>query len=165
MKSISRKVNVRAIFTGNASFDDLPPMHNTKLNIVQCQRSSTYIADMIKDKYGIPYIRVSLFGLGQTAKALRDTAKFFGPELEERSEKIIKREMEKYQPQIDYYRSRLQGKTVLLYQGAPRAWHWILPLRDLGMEVVVTATTFGHKDDYEKIIDKVRNGTIVIDNP
>lgn len=53
MKSISRKVNVRAIFTGNASFDDLPPMHNTKLNIVQCQRSSTYIADMIKDKYGI----------------------------------------------------------------------------------------------------------------
>lgn len=33
------------------------------------------------------------------------------------------------------------------------------------MEVVVTATTFGHKDDYEKIIDKVRNGTIVIDNP
>jgi len=70
-------VRVLSIFTGNASYNDIPPMHRAKLNIVQCQRSSTYIAKMIQDKYGVPYINVSLFGMKQTADALRDVGKFF----------------------------------------------------------------------------------------
>ena len=165
IKPLFDKLGVRivTIFTGDASFEDLPHMHAAKLNIVQCQRSSTYIAEMIQDKYGTPFINVSMFGIAQCSKALRDVGKFFG--LEEKAEEIITAEIAKIKPKIDYYRKRLTGKTVMVFQGAPRAWHWIKLFEELGMKIVVAATTFGHKDDYEKLVAKVQPGTIIIDNP
>ena len=156
-------VRVLSVFTGNASYNDIPPMHRAKLNIVQCQRSSTYIAKMIRDKYGVPYINVSLFGMKQTAEALRDVGKFF--HLEENAEKVIAQELALYQSGIDHYRKKLEGKKCFIYQGAPRAWHWMGPMRELGIETILTATTFGHKDDYEKIMEKANPGHICIDNP
>ncbi len=33
------------------------------------------------------------------------------------------------------------------------------------METAIVATTFGHDDDYRKIFEKVRKGTLVVDNP
>ena len=33
------------------------------------------------------------------------------------------------------------------------------------MEVIGAATTFGHSDDYEKIIERIGDGALVIDNP
>ncbi|MBI5788278.1 MAG: nitrogenase component I subunit alpha [Candidatus Schekmanbacteria bacterium] len=156
-------IRVLTIFTGNASFDDLPVMHAAKLNIVQCQRSSTYIAQMIQDKYGTPFINVTLFGMEETSKALRDVGKFFG--LEDKAQEVIGQETAKIKPQIEEYRSRLSGKRVMVFQGAPRAWHWIRLFEELGMEVVVAATTFGHKEDYTKIIERVKDGTLIVDNP
>jgi nitrogenase molybdenum-iron protein alpha chain len=138
-------------------------MHKARLNVVHCQRSATYIADMMEDKYDTPYINVTLFGLHSMSQALRDTAAFFG--LEDKAEEVIERELAKIMPQIEYYRKRLQGKTVFIYQGAPRAWHWIELFRELGMETVGAATTFGHNDDYEKIFERIQDGAIVVDNP
>ncbi len=123
---------VLTVFTGNASYADLPVMHRSKLNVVNCQRSSAYIAQMIKEKYEVPFINVSLFGLEQTAQALRDTGKFFG--LEANAEKVIAEEMDKYRPIIDWYKVRLEGKKCAIYQGAPRAWHWIKPMKELGID-------------------------------
>lgn len=158
-------LRVATVFTGNASYEDLPIMHKAKLNVVNCQRSSTYIADMIRDKYGVPYINVSLFGFQQTAKALRDTAAFFGPDFEAKAEQVIAEELAKYRPQIECYKERLAGKRCAIYQGAPRAWHWIGPMAEIGVDTIMTATTFGHKDDYEKIFSRVGPGHICIDNP
>jgi nitrogenase molybdenum-iron protein alpha chain len=39
------------------------------------------------------------------------------------------------------------------------------PMRELGIETILTATTFGHKDDYEKIMERAKPGHICIDNP
>ncbi len=150
-------------FTGNVSVDDLRIMHKAALNIVHCQRSATYIADMMKEKYGTPYINVTLWGIKHMSQALRDTAAFFG--LEDRAEEVIAREVARIQPAIDAYRQRLQGKRVFIYQGGPRAWHWIELLRELGMETETAATTFGHTDDYEKIFNQIAEGALVIDNP
>jgi len=143
--------------------DDLKIMHKAALNIVHCQRSATYIADMMKEKYGTPYINVTLWGIKNMAKALRDTAAFFG--LEARAEEVIAHEVARIQPYIDAYRQRLQGKRVFIYQGGPRVWHWIELLRELGMETETAATTFGHTDDYEKIFNQIGEGALVIDNP
>jgi len=150
-------------FTGNVSVEDLKRMHRAKLNVVHCQRSATYIADMQQEKYGTPYINVTLFGLHNMSKAIRDTAAFFG--LEDKAEQVLEAELAKVMPSIEYYRQRLQGKTVFIYQGAPRAWHWIELFRELGMETVAAATTFGHEDDYEKIFRQIQDGGLVIDNP
>lgn len=156
-------LRIIARFTGNVSVDDLKIMHKAALNIVHCQRSATYIADMMKEKYGTPYINVTLWGIKHMSQALRDTAAFFG--LEDRAEEVIAREVARILPAIDAYRQRLQGKRVFIYQGGPRAWHWIELLRELGMETETVATTFGHTDDYEKIFRQIAEGALIIDNP
>lgn len=150
-------------FTGNVSVDELKIMHKAPLNVVHCQRSATYIADMMRDKYGTPYINVTLWGIKNMSQALRDTAAFFG--LEAQAEELIERELARIQPGLDYYRQRLQGKTVFIYQGGPRVWHWIELLRELGIETMTAATTFGHDDDYQKIFRQLKEGALVVDNP
>jgi nitrogenase molybdenum-iron protein alpha chain len=159
------KTGVRILtrFTGNVSVDEMKIMHRAKLNMIHCQRSASYIADMMEAKYGTPSVDVTLFGMEATAKALRDVAAFFG--LEERAEEVIAEELARIKPQLDYYRERLQGKRVFIYQGAPRAWHWIELLRELGMETIAAATTFGHQDDYEKILSRIQEGGLMVDNP
>ncbi|ABU60074.1 nitrogenase component I subunit alpha [Roseiflexus castenholzii] len=156
-------LQIIARFTGNVSVDDLKIMHKAALNIVHCQRSATYIADMMKEKYGTPSINVTLWGIRNMAQALRAAAAFFG--LETRAEEVIAHEVTRIQPYIDAYRQRLHGKRVFIYQGGPRVWHWIELLRELGMETETAATTFGHTDDYEKIFNQIPEGALVIDNP
>jgi nitrogenase molybdenum-iron protein alpha chain len=156
-------VKILTRFTGNVSVDEIKIMHKAALNVIHCQRSATYIADMMEAKFGTPSINVTLFGLQALSQALRDTAAVFG--LEERAEEIIEQEIAKIQPQLDYYRERLTGKRAFIYQGAPRAWHWIEMFRELGIETIAAATTFGHNDDYEKIFTRIQDGGIVIDNP
>ncbi len=156
-------VKILTRFTGNVSVDEIKIMHKAALNVIHCARSATYIADMMRDKYGTPAINVTLFGIQAMSQALRDTAAFFG--IEDVAEQVIAQELAKIQPHIDYYRERLQGKRVFIYQGAPRAWHWIELMRELGMETIAAATTFGHHDDYEKIFDRIGDGAVVVDNP
>ncbi|NWJ48753.1 MAG: nitrogenase component I subunit alpha [Chloroflexi bacterium] len=156
-------LNIVARFTGNVKVDELKVMHRAKLNVIHCARSATYVADMMETKYGTPSINVTLWGIENMSKALRDTAAFFG--LEHEAEKVIKREVAKVMPKIEYYRKRLAGKKVFIYQGGPRAWHWPELLAELGMETIGAATTFGHADDYQKIYEKVNDGAFIIDNP
>ncbi len=159
-------IRVLSVFTGNCRFEDLFKMPDAKLSIVHCQRSATYIAELIKQGFEVPYIRASFFGLGQTAKALRDTAEWFGDEkLIKRTEEVIEEESAVIQKALDWYRDKLTGKRIAIYVGAPRVWHWIKAMEELGMEVVACMTTFGHKDDYEKIVARLKPGALVIDNP
>ena len=165
MEPLFERMGIRILstFTGNSSIDDIAQAHRAKLNLMHCQRSTPYICEQIKEKYGIPYIRASLFGIEQTSKALRDVAAFFG--LEEKAEEIIADEVSKVAPKIEEYREKFRGKRIFIYQGAPRAWHWVEMFREIGIETIAAATTFGHEEDYAKICERVKDGTIVIDNP
>jgi len=159
------KMGVRVIvtFTGNSRIEDLIKMPDAKLNVVHCQRSATYIAELIQEGFEVPYVGCSLFGIQQTSNALRKTAKFFG--LEEQAEKVIAEETARVEKALSFYRDRLKGKKVAIYVGAPRVWHWIKVMEELGMEVVAGACTFAHEDDYEKINARAKDGVLIIDNP
>jgi nitrogenase molybdenum-iron protein alpha chain len=156
-------LRIIAVFTGNERIENLIKMPDAVLNIVHCQRSAEYIAEMFKDGYQTPFIRVSLFGVEQTAQALRDVAAHFG--LEEKAEEIIADETARIQESLEFYRSKLTGKKVAIYVGGPRVWHWIGPMEELGMEVVMGACTFAHEDDYEKINTRHKGGILMIDAP
>ncbi len=162
------KIGCRVVttFTGNSRFMDLLKMPDAKLSVVHCQRSATYIAALIKEGFKVPYIGVSLFGVAQTTEALRKTAKFFGDEkMIKRTEEVIEEEVSAIKNAWEWYRNKLEGKRIAIYVGAPRVWHWVKAMEELGMEVVACMTTFGHKEDYEKIIQRVKPGTLIIDNP
>jgi nitrogenase molybdenum-iron protein alpha chain len=165
IKPLFEKMGVRivATFTGNERIENLIKMMDVKLNVVHCQRSAEYIAQMIKDGFEIPFLRCSFFGIEQTSQILRETAAFFG--LEDKAEKVITEETEKIKDAIDFYRSKLTGKRVAVYVGGPRVWHWIKLMEELGMEVVAGACTFAHEDDYEKINARHPGGMLVIDAP
>jgi len=57
--------------------DDICNAHNAALNVVQCSGSMNYLAQMMKDEYNIPSMRVSYFGIEDMSDALYDVARFF----------------------------------------------------------------------------------------
>lgn len=153
---------------GNSSLNDLFKLPDVRLNIVECQRSAEYIAHLIGDGYDIPFIRVSLFGLSETTESLYRIAEALDIP-KRRVDEVVKEEMEAIKPQLDYYREKLSGKTCLTYVGAPRTWHWVRAMKDLGIDYVVACCTFAHEEDYEKLNRNLKKagikGVLIIDAP
>ena len=158
-------VNIISTMTGDSHVDEIAQAHRAKLNIVQCQKSSNYVAKKMEKKYGIPFIKVNFFGLEQTVNSLRDIADFFGnPEMIERTEKIIESGLKEVEHKTDEYKKRLNGKTVALYVGGNKAWSLVRAFEELGMDVMMSGTKNGIKEDYERIKETVKDGTIIVDD-
>jgi len=168
IKPLFEKIGCRivSVFTGGERLKNLLKIPDAKLNVLHCQRSCTYISDLIKKGFEVPYVNVSFFGIEQTSKALREVAKYFGSkEMEEKVEKVIEEELKAITPALNFYKEKLKGKKVGMYVGGPRVWHWQKVMHELGMEVVFSMCTFAHEDDYEKINKRAKEGLFIIDNP
>lgn len=159
-------IEVIATLTGDGRVDDIRRAHHANLNLVQCSGSMTYLAKKMEERYGIPYRKISFFGLEDMASALVTTAEFFASdEMKERSEAIIQRELKRVGPQIEYHRSRVEGRKAAIYMGgAAKAVSLVKAFRELGMETVIIGTQTGDRDDYKKISYIVKKGTVIIDD-
>ncbi|MDR1538917.1 MAG: nitrogenase component I subunit alpha [Clostridiales bacterium] len=143
-------IEVVSIFTGDGSYESLQNAHLAKLNIVMCHRSINYIAEMIKEKYGIDWIKVNFIGVKATIRSLREIAKYFGdPALVERVEEVIADELSLIEDEMESIRLKLAGKTAGIFSGGSRSHHYQMLLADLGMETVIAGYEFAHRDDYE----------------
>ncbi|MFV0341349.1 MAG: nitrogenase molybdenum-iron protein alpha chain [Anaerocolumna sp.] len=141
---------VVSTFTGDSSMDDLKNAHLANLSLVQCHRSINYIAEMIEEKYGTPWMKVNFIGVKGTIKTLRDIAKYFNdPELTKKTEEVIAEELGLIQDDMAYYKSKLKGKTSAIYVGGSRAHHYQTLLKDLGVSTILAGYEFGHRDEYE----------------
>lgn len=141
---------VVSTFTGDSTIDDLKNAHQANLSLVQCHRSINYIAEMIETKYGVPWMKVNFIGVNGTIDSLRNIAKYFGDsELTARTEAVIADELELMQDEMEYYKTKLKGKTAALYVGGSRAHHFQLLLKDFGMQTILAGYEFAHRDDYE----------------
>ena len=67
-----------ASFTGDGRVENIQRSHGAALNVVQCSGSMMHLAEHMNEKYGIPYKRVSYFGIEDMSKALYDVAEHFG---------------------------------------------------------------------------------------
>jgi nitrogenase molybdenum-iron protein alpha chain len=115
-----------------------------------CHRSINYIAEMMKTKYGVDWLKVNFIGVGATCKTLREIAKYFNdPELTARVEEVIADELSAIAKDMEYYKSRLTGKTAGIFSGGSRSHHYQILLEDLGMKTVIAGYEFAHRDDYE----------------
>lgn len=143
-------VEVVSVFTGSGSYRDLKNSHLANLNLVQCHRSINYVADMMKDKYGIDWIKVNFVGVESIKKALRDIGEYFSDEaLKQRIEEVIADEVDAITDEIAYYRGKLKGKTAALYVGGSRSHHYQLLLKEFGIDTILAGYEFAHRDDYE----------------
>lgn len=160
-------IEVGAILTGDGRVDDIRAAHGAQLNVVQCSGSMTHLAKAMQEKYGIPFIRVSYFGLEDTAEALYEVARRFESVdgLAARAQAVVRDEVTRVLPALEGYRQDLQGRKAALYVGgAFKAISLVKALRMLGMRTVLAGTQTGNQDDYERLRQVCEPGTILMDD-
>jgi len=149
---------LHSTFSGNSVYDEFASAHNADLNVVMCHRSINYMAEMMEQKYGIPWFKVNFIGAEATAKSLRKMAVYFGDkDLIERVENVISSELAEVLNVQNEVRPRTEGKRAMLFVGGSRAHHYQELFTELGMETVSAGYEFAHRDDYEgrKIIPDI----------
>lgn len=138
------------MFTGDGSYETIKNAHLADLNLVMCHRSINYVAQMMKTKYGVDWIKVNFIGIGATCKSLRMMAEYFqDPELTKRTEEVIAEELETISDDVEHYKSMLKGKTAGIFVGGSRSHHYQALLHDFGVETIIAGYEFAHRDDYE----------------
>lgn len=143
-------ITLISTFSGNSTYDQFTNAHTADLSAIMCHRSINYVAEMMETKYGIPWIKVNFIGAESTAKSLRKIARYFeDPELTEKVEEVIAREMPEVVRVRDEIRPRCEGKLAMLFVGGSRAHHYQDLFREIGMKVVAAGYEFAHRDDYE----------------
>lgn len=160
-------IQVVSIMTGDGRVDEIKRAHGAALNVVQCSGSMTTLAKMMEAEYGIPFIRVSYFGLEDMSKALYDVAQFFenNPEIMKRTQELVRNEISSIYPQLQQYKNALQGKKAAIYVGgAFKAFSLIKALRYLGMNVVLAGSQTGVREDYEVLREMCDEGTVIVDD-
>ncbi len=160
-------VEVVSVMTGDGRVDEIRRSHGAALNVVQCSGAMTHLAEMMKETYGIPYLRVSYFGIEDTAKALYDVASHFGddPGIMERTRDLVREEVGRISPSLERLRRDVEGKRAAIYVGgAFKAFSLIKALRTLGMRVVLAGSQTGTDADYETLREMCDDGTVILDD-
>lgn len=159
-------VNVISQFTGDSTYENLKKAQQASLNLVQCAGSMTYLANKLEEKYEIPFIKVSFFGLEDIALSLRSISYAIGKKsVIEKTEKIIKENTERIEKELDYYREKVKGKKVAIYVGGGfKAISLIKQFKDLGITPVMVGTQTGRPEEYEIIRKLADENTIILDD-
>jgi nitrogenase molybdenum-cofactor synthesis protein NifE len=145
---------------------DIQRAHGAALNVVQCSGSTMQLANMMEEKYGIPSIRVSYFGIEDMAEALYDIARFFkDDQMMERTKKIVEEEVRKLAVALEPYRKALAGKKAAIYVGGSfKAFSLVKAFRLIDMQVVMVGSQTGTKEDYIELAAIVDPGTVIVDD-
>ena len=159
-------IEINVAFTGDSSVAALKQAPGAALNIVQCTGSMHWVAANLEKEFGTPFISVNFFGAENTADSLRRIAAFYDdPAITRRTETLIAREMERIRPVIRLYGKKLAGKRAAIYVGgAYKAVAIIRQLRELGMEIVLTGTQTGKKEEYDDISGMLDENAVIIDD-
>nr|WP_197743501.1 nitrogenase component I subunit alpha [Desulfosarcina ovata] len=143
-------IKIISTFSGNSSVDHFRNSHTADLNLIMCHRSINYVADMMEEKYGIPWMKINFLGAKSTAASLRKIAQYYGDQkLIDRVEEVIAEEMvdvEKAQADVQ---TRLKGKLAMMFVGGSRAHHYQELFNEMGMQTIAAGYEFAHRDDYE----------------
>jgi nitrogenase molybdenum-iron protein alpha chain len=156
--------NVKAVWTGDGQVEHIAATHQVKLAVIHCYRSMNYMARVMEEKYGIPWIELNFFGPTKIRESLRTLAQRFDGRIQENVEKVIAKYDPMMQKVVDEYRPRLEGKKVMLYVGGLRPRHTVNAYEDLGMTVVGSGYEFAHGDDYDRTSPEMPDATVIYDD-
>ncbi|ACN14084.1 NifE [Desulforapulum autotrophicum HRM2] len=160
-------VEVVSVMTGDGRVKDVQSAHRACLNVVQCSGSLTHLARDMEQAYGIPFIRVSYFGIEDTSDALYDVASFFkdAPQIMERTKALVQEEVCAILPELAALKKDLVGKRAAIYVGgAFKAFSLIKALKHLGMSEVLVGSQTGNKEDYALLREMCDPDTVILDD-
>jgi len=159
-------LNVIATITGDGRVDDIRKSHGAALNVVQCSGSMKQLAAMMKDKYDIPFIHVSYFGIEDMSQALYDVAEQINDrDVTAKAQAIVRGEIQAILPRLRELRKGLEGKRAAVYTGgAFKAFSLVRSLRTLGMSTVIAGSQTGSKAEYQKLATLCDPDTVLLDD-
>jgi nitrogenase molybdenum-cofactor synthesis protein NifE len=159
-------IDILATITGDGRIEKIRNAHKASLNVVQCSGSMMHLAKHMKEKYGIPYIKVSYFGIEDMSDALYEVANFFkSEELLMNATELVRKEVVDLMPTLAKYKEKLEGKKAAIYVGgAFKAISLVKALRLIGVKTVVVGSQTGNKDDYDLLAELCDEGTILVDD-
>jgi len=159
-------IPVISTITGDSSYDRLIQTPAATLNIVQCAGSSAYLAERMEEEMGIPYVKVSFFGMEDTSASIIRVADALGDaEISARAREFAARHTAEVMPISEKYKPRLAGKKAAIFVGGGfKAISLIRQFNELGIKTVVVGTQTGKRDEYAVIESLVDADTIVLDD-
>lgn len=168
IESYLRRIGVPVIstMTGDACYDTLIRAPSAQLNVVQCAGSSMYLAQRMEETMGIPFLKVSFFGIEDTSRSLLNIAEALGDrDALEKAKEFTSEQSEKTRKAIAPYCEKLRGKRAAIYVGGGfKAISLIRQFREMGIETVVVGTQTGKPEDYQIIQGLVNPGTVILDD-
>ncbi len=162
-------IRIQSIMTGDGRIDEIRSAHRAALNVVQCSGSMTYLARTMKEKWGIPFVQASFFGIDDVAAALYAVASAgpfaSEPALAVRAASIVTEEVDKVLPAIRAIRRELEGMRAAVYVGgAFKARSLVKALRLVGVRTVLVGSQTGDKADYDELGGLCDPGTVIVDD-
>lgn len=168
IKEYYKKMGVEVVscMTGDGRVEEIRRAHKAAMNVVQCSGSMTYLAKMMERDFGIPYERVSYFGIEDTADALYKVARHFNdPAILKNTEELVRAEIGRIYPEVEKYRQELAGGKAAIYVGGSfKAFSLVKALRHLGIATAVVGSQTGNREDYEYLEEICDAGTIIVDD-
>ncbi|MFO7568229.1 MAG: nitrogenase iron-molybdenum cofactor biosynthesis protein NifE [Smithellaceae bacterium] len=168
IKDYYRRMGVEVVscMTGDGRVDEIRRAHQAAMNVVQCSGSMTYLAQKMKQDFGIPFARVSYFGIEDTAEALYSVAKHFDdPAILKKAEDLVRGEVNRIYPEVEAYRRDLEGKKAAIYVGGSfKAFSLVKALRHLGIQTAIVGSQTGNREDYDYLEEICDEGTIIVDD-
>ena len=159
-------IEVVANITGDGRIGDIQRAHGAALNVVQCSGATMDLALMMEEKYNIPSIRVSYFGVEDMAESLYAVARHFDdPAMMKRTQVLVHDELSKIYPELQKYKAALEGKKAAIYVGGSfKAFSLVKAFRLLGMQVVMVGSQTGTREEYHELAEITDPGTIIVDD-
>lgn len=159
-------INVVSTFTGDSNYADIIRAPEASLNVVQCAGSSTYLAKILEEEYGIPYKKVSFFGVKDIVESIMNIVSFFDDEkLKREASAFLTKQQDALEEEIKIYRKKLEGKRAAIFVGGGfKAISLIRQFKELGMKVVLVGTQTGKKEEYDIIQMIVDEDTVILDD-
>ncbi len=168
IKNYLKQIGIETIatITGDASYESIIKAPAASLNIVQCAGSMTYLANRMEEEMGIPYIKISFFGIEDTTSSLIRIAEALGlKESVEKAKLFTKAKEAELAPFLRQYAGHFEGKKAAIYVGGGfKAISLIRQFNAMGIKTVVVGTQTGKPEDYEIISRLVEKDTVILDD-
>ncbi|SPS02108.1 nifE oxidoreductase, Nitrogenase iron-molybdenum cofactor biosynthesis protein [Cupriavidus taiwanensis] len=162
-------IRLLSCITGDGRYSDIASAHRARANMVVCSKSMVHVATKMQERYGIPYLECSFYGIGDTSNALRQIASLLvqrgaSGKLLDSTERLIQAQEERAWERIATYRARLEGKRALLITGGVKSWSVVAALQEAGLEIIGTSVKKSTKEDKERIKGILGQDALMFDN-
>ncbi len=162
-------IRILSCISGDARYHEIASSHRARAAMMVCSKAMINVARKMEERYGIPFFEGSFYGVADMSESLREISRLLvergaPEELKTRTEAVIQREEARAWSRLASYRSRLEGKRVLLITGGVKSWSVVAALQEVGLEIVGTSVKKSTKEDKERIKELVGDDAHMFDD-